>query len=104
MAAANKNDEDGIKIVCRNKRAFHEYNVLDRLECGIVLTGTEVKSLREGTASLEDAYAKLENGDDPDYQLWRNRLHDRRFRKPEVQRILEVEFEIAGAGGESQPC
>ena len=63
MAAANKNDEDGIKIVCRNKRAFHEYNVLDRLECGIVLTGTEVKSLREGTASLEDAYAKLENGE-----------------------------------------
>jgi SsrA-binding protein len=47
-------DED-IKVICRNKRAFHEYQVSDRLECGIVLTGTEVKSLREGSASLEDA-------------------------------------------------
>jgi SsrA-binding protein len=56
-------DEDGIKIICRNKRAFHEYVVLDRLECGLVLTGTEVKSLREGSASLEDAYAKIEDSE-----------------------------------------
>ena len=65
MASGNKNEgsEDGIKVVCRNKRAFHEYSVSDRLECGIVLTGTEVKSLREGSASLEDAYAKLEDGE-----------------------------------------
>src|SRR5262249_12868789 len=58
-------DDDSIKPICRNKRAFHEYDVGDRLECGIVLTGTEVKSLREGSASLEEAYAKVEDG-----ELW----------------------------------
>jgi SsrA-binding protein len=58
----NKKDQDeGIKIVCRNRRAFHEYLIEDTLECGIVLTGTEVKSLREGSGGLEDAYAKIEH-------------------------------------------
>ena len=60
---AKKDEADGIKIICRNKRAFHEYDVFDALECGLVLTGTEVKSLRDGHASLEDAYAKLEGGE-----------------------------------------
>jgi SsrA-binding protein len=60
----NKNDgDDEITVICRNKRAFHEYEILDSLECGIVLTGTEVKSLREGAANLEDAYAKIDNGE-----------------------------------------
>lgn len=61
--AAKKDDEEGIKVICRNKRAFHEYNIFEKLECGIALTGTEVKSLREGSSSLEDAYAKLEDGE-----------------------------------------
>jgi SsrA-binding protein len=64
MGRTQKNqDDDGIKPICRNKRAFHDYAVSDSLECGIVLTGTEVKSLREGSGSLEDAYAKIENGE-----------------------------------------
>lgn len=64
MASSKKKDEeDGVKNVCRNKRAFHDYEVLDRLECGLVLTGTEVKSLRAGSASLEDAYAKIDDGE-----------------------------------------
>jgi SsrA-binding protein len=50
-------------VICRNKRATHDYSITDQLECGIVLTGTEVKSLREGSASLEDAYAKIEDGE-----------------------------------------
>ena len=58
-----KNAEEGLQIICRNKRAFHEYEVSDRIECGLVLTGTEVKSLREGSGSLEDAYAKLDDGE-----------------------------------------
>jgi SsrA-binding protein len=67
MARAKKNDdkEKGLKPICRNKRAFHDYIILDTLECGIVLTGTEVKSLRAGSANLEDAYAKIEDG-----ELW----------------------------------
>jgi SsrA-binding protein len=54
---------EDVKPVCRNKRALHEYNLFDTLECGIVLTGTEVKSLREGHASLEDAYARIEGSE-----------------------------------------
>jgi SsrA-binding protein len=64
MPHSRKDDkEEGVKLIARNKRAFHQYNIFDRLECGLVLTGTEVKSLREGSASLEDAYAKIEDGE-----------------------------------------
>jgi SsrA-binding protein len=59
----NKDEADGIKLICRNRRAFHEYDISDTLECGLVLTGTEVKSLRAGHASLEDAYAKIDAGE-----------------------------------------
>jgi SsrA-binding protein len=56
--------EDGeVEVICRNKRALHEYEIFDKLECGIVLTGTEVKSLRERSASLEDAYARIDNSE-----------------------------------------
>ncbi len=62
MAKAKKKDDaDGDVVpICRNRRATHDYEIHDRIECGIVLVGTEVKSLREGHASLEDAYAKIE--------------------------------------------
>jgi SsrA-binding protein len=66
MARKPGNDEaNGIKQICRNRRAFHDYDIFDTLECGLVLTGTEVKSLREGSGGLEDAYAKIEDG-----ELW----------------------------------
>jgi SsrA-binding protein len=81
---ARNNDKaspDDIKDICRNRRAFHEYEVLDRLECGVVLTGTEVKSLRDGQSSLEEAYAKIEasevwliGSDIPEYAMG-NRLN-----------------------------
>lgn len=58
--ARDKKTESTINDVCRNRRAFHDYEVLERLECGLVLTGTEVKSLRAGTASIEEAYAKVD--------------------------------------------
>ena len=60
---ARQQQGEGERDVCRNRRAFHEYEVLDRLECGLVLTGTEVKSLRDGHANLEDAYAKIDGGE-----------------------------------------
>ena len=63
MARKAKPGDDGLKVICRNRRAFHEYHIHDTLECGLVLTGTEVKSLREGSASLEQAYAKVEGGE-----------------------------------------
>lgn len=52
-------DENAIKIVARNRRARFEYELLDKVEAGIVLTGTEVKSLRNGKASLEESYAGI---------------------------------------------
>lgn len=69
MAKAAKNDKndggDVIVNVCRNRRASFDYELLDRIECGVVLVGTEVKSLRDGHATLEDAYAQLDGG-----ELW----------------------------------
>lgn len=62
MARKDKKDE-GVQVVCRNRKALHEYEILEALECGLVLTGTEVKSLRDGQASLDEAYGKLEGGE-----------------------------------------
>jgi len=47
------------KIIAQNRKARHNYSVLDTLECGIVLVGSEVKSLRNGRVSLDEAYARL---------------------------------------------
>ena len=65
MARTRKGDgsEEGVRLICQNRRAFHDYIISERLECGIALTGTEVKSLREGASSLEEAYAKLDGGE-----------------------------------------
>lgn len=64
MATAGKKDNaDGTVNICRNRRAAHDYDILDRVECGLVLVGTEVKSLRDGHANLEDAYARVDDGE-----------------------------------------
>ncbi|MBB4949017.1 SsrA-binding protein [Kitasatospora gansuensis] len=52
--------ETGKKLIAQNKKARHEYTILDTYECGLVLTGTEVKSLREGRANLVDGYAYVQ--------------------------------------------
>jgi len=49
--------------IARNKKAFHEYHVLERLEAGIVLQGTEVKALRESKCNLKDSFATVDNGE-----------------------------------------
>lgn len=63
MARTGKKDQPGDELIniCRNRRATHDYEVLDRIECGVVLVGTEVKSLRDGFGNLEDAYARIDN-------------------------------------------
>jgi SsrA-binding protein len=63
-------DTDGRLIVVRNRRARHEYSVLQTYEAGLVLQGTEVKSLRNGKANLQDAFARFMAG-----ELWLNNLH-----------------------------
>lgn len=73
--------EVGRKLVAQNKKAFHDYHVGDRLEAGMVLTGTEVKSLRAGRASLADAFVTIDDGEAwlrnahiPEYEFgtWKN--------------------------------
>jgi SsrA-binding protein len=93
----DKKDED-LQVICRNKRAYHNYLVFDSLECGIVLTGTEIKSLRDGHASLEEAYAKIENSevwligsDIPEYAMG-NRLNHKPKR---MRKLLLHRREIA---------
>src|SRR2546427_8622978 len=99
-----KDVDGGIKLICRNKRALHEYNVFDALECGVVLTGTEVKSLRDGSASLEDAYAKIVSGevwligsDIPEYAMG-NRLNHKPKRP---RKLLLHRREIAKFAGKA---
>ncbi len=59
-----------IKTICLNRKAYHDYYIDDSIEAGLVLTGTEVKSVRQGKVSLRDAYARAQNG-----ELWLMNAH-----------------------------
>lgn len=56
-------EHDNQRVISENRRARHEYHILDTLECGIVLVGSEVKTLREGRVSIEEAYARVSDGE-----------------------------------------
>jgi SsrA-binding protein len=58
------------RLIADNRKAYHDYHVLDTWEAGIVLLGTEVKSIREGGVNLRDSYAKLDNG-----EVWLMNVH-----------------------------
>lgn len=60
----------GAGDIASNRQAAHRFNLLERFECGIVLTGTEIKSLREGKAQLKDGYATVEDG-----EVWLHNVH-----------------------------
>ncbi|MBO0839256.1 MAG: SsrA-binding protein SmpB [Sciscionella sp.] len=62
--------ERGRKIIVSNRKARHDYAILDTYEAGMVLLGTEVKSLREGRASLTDAFATVDDG-----EVWLRNVH-----------------------------
>jgi SsrA-binding protein len=55
--------QEHIKIIAENRKARHDYHIVDRYEAGMVLTGTEVKSLRAGKANLKDSYARIRSGE-----------------------------------------
>ncbi len=63
MSKSTKSPGDGIRLVCQNRKAFHDYEILERFEAGMVLLGSEVKSLREGRANLKDSYARIKGGE-----------------------------------------
>jgi SsrA-binding protein len=60
----------GDQVVIRNRKARYDYHVLDAYECGVVLAGSEVKSLRGGHGNLQDAYARVEDG-----EVWLHGMH-----------------------------
>ena len=100
--------ETGRKVIAQNRKARHDYHVDSTLECGIVLTGTEVKSLRAGRATLTDGYATIEGGEVwlrgvhiPEYDLgtWTNH-EPRRARKLLLHRdeIRKMESKVKAKG------
>ena len=62
--------EKGRKVIATNRKARHNYSIIDVYEAGVALVGTEVKSLREGKASLVDAFATVDDG-----EVWLRGLH-----------------------------
>ncbi|WP_267245219.1 SsrA-binding protein SmpB [Streptomyces sp. PR69] len=62
--------EKGRKLIAQNKKARHDYHILDTYECGLVLTGTEVKSLRQGRASLADGFVQIDG-----HEAWLHNVH-----------------------------
>lgn len=60
----------GLKVVAQNKKAYHDYIILDTYEAGIALTGTEIKSIRAGQVNLRDGFAAVEDG-----EIWLQNVH-----------------------------
>ena len=67
---AKKKKNPGAGVIAANRKARHDYTILDTYETGIVLQGTEIKSLRDGKASLVEAYATIDDG-----EVWLRNLH-----------------------------
>ncbi len=61
---------EGIKVISDNRKAYHDYFIEEKLEAGIILTGTEIKSIRNGRVNLKDSYARIENG-----EVWLHQMH-----------------------------
>ena len=60
----------GIKVLAENRKVYHEYFIEEKHEAGMILTGTEIKSIRNGRVNLKDSYARVENG-----EMWLYQMH-----------------------------
>ncbi|HWC70108.1 MAG TPA: SsrA-binding protein SmpB [Actinomycetota bacterium] len=78
-----KGGDPGQKTVASNRKARHDYRILETIECGIVLTGDEVKSLRGGRASLAEAYARVRDG-----EVWLEGMHVPPYEQGDKRRHL----------------
>jgi len=63
MAKKKQSDEAPKGVRIKNRKAFHDYHIIEKVECGFELTGTEVKSLRAGQAKIDEAYARVTRGE-----------------------------------------
>ena len=86
-----------VKILAQNKKAYHDYFIEEKYECGIELVGTEVKSLRLGQANIKDSYASIDNG-----EVWLKGMHISPYEKGNIfnrdpireRKLLMHNFEI----------
>ncbi len=70
---------EAIKLIAQNKKAFHDYFIEEKYECGIELVGTEVKSLRLGQVNIKDSYASIDNG-----EVWLKGMHISPYEKGNI--------------------
>lgn len=73
MAKGKKVQKDD-NVVARNRKANHDFTILDTIECGVVLTGTEIKSVRQSRLNLKDGFARIERG-----EVWMYNVHISEF-------------------------
>jgi len=70
MATQDRSGESAARVIADNRKALHDYHVLDSWEAGVVLLGTEVKAIREGRVNLRDSFARVEKG-----EIWLLNVH-----------------------------
>ena len=112
--ATRKNTDPKGKIVAQNRRARHDYFITDTIEAGIMLAGTEVKSLRDGKGNIQESYAAVEEGAIwlvnayiPEYQSKSPFGHETRRKRKlllhrrEMHRLMDAEASQALVGGSS---
>src|SRR6201986_1842438 len=97
-SAEKKQQYEGVKIVAQNRTASYNYELLDKFEAGLVLVGTEVKTLREGKASVRESYAEIRAGEAwlvnchiPEYRPGGPRNHDPLRRRKLLLNRREIE-------------
>lgn len=101
----SKPEGENIRIVCQNKKAFHDYEIVERFEAGMVLLGTEVKSLRGGRANLKDSYAKVKKNEIFLYGLHISPYTHASYENHEPERVRKLllhAFEIKKLLGKTQ--
>ncbi len=90
MSKQNGGGEEGRKVVGRNRKARHEYQILDTYEAGIVLKGPEVKSLRAGQLAFRDAFARVESGEVWLYNLYISPYEEANRANQEPDRVRKL--------------
>jgi SsrA-binding protein len=90
LSKQNGGGEEGRKVVGRNRKARHEYQILDTYEAGIVLKGPEVKSLRAGQLAFRDAFARVENGEVWLYNLYISPYEEANRANQEPDRVRKL--------------
>src|SRR5512140_2650188 len=103
--ANTKAEGEKVRIIAQNKKAFHDFEISDRFEAGLVLLGTEVKSLREGRANLKDSYARGKKSEVFLYGLHISPYTHATYDKHEPERVRKLllhSFEIKKLLGKTQ--